>query len=146
MKTAIIAIMLIALTGMTEFAQADTYTWTDASGNVHFSDHPPESKTSKRIAGQPNESIVNKARKLADQWLNVRCDWQAANRIRQQYEELRAEGAIKMHECRSGNANGCKDFGVSFSEAHMEKEAAIMHKYLPNNFGLPVEGRHTQRC
>jgi hypothetical protein len=110
--------------------------WTDKTGNVHFSDHPSEVEASKRISsGESKESIVQRATRLTDQWLNARCDWQVSNRIQQRYQELRVEGEIKLQECRGGNARSCKEFGVSFAEAHMEKDRTMIDKYLPQNVG-----------
>ena len=137
MKTTAVAVALVIQVGMTGLSQADTYMWTDKSGNVHFSDHPPESESSKRIEGTSIESLAKQASQLAEQWLDVRCDRQAAKAIQRQYEQLRTDGALRLQECIGGKAKSCQMFGISFSEAQMQKEDVTMHKYLPRDFGIP---------
>ena len=125
--------MLCILAG-TEWLQAETYTWTDKSGNLQFSDHPPnEGKAKKLPNAEPRQTIMQEAETLATQWYASLCRYQDASRIQGRYRTLQSEAMGILGECRRGDAKACDVLGVPHAAAVLQTEKALIQMYIPPN-------------
>jgi hypothetical protein len=99
-----LALFLFALS-----AAAQVYSWKDADGRIHYSDHPPaeKAKDAKRLgtAAQPPEGADAARKAVAEKEIEGRKEGQKTKEAAEKAEKEKSAAAEKQPQCERAKAN-----------------------------------------